>query len=124
VWFRHFDWNGTAFAQQGPKKIGNAPPPRTVAPMGQPYGAISISADGRTVLVGSNYDDQVLAGAAYLWGRGAAGYAADEWVQLGERLTYPALTQPALVGYSVALSGDASQVVVGGEPHGMTKHAW
>jgi hypothetical protein len=77
-----------------------------------------MSADGRTVLVGSNYDDHLLAGAAYLWGRGAAGYAADEWMQLGGRLTYPGLPDPAYVGYSVALSGDASQIAVGGESHG------
>ena len=89
--------------------------------MGQTYSAISMSADGRTVLVGSNYDDQLLAGAAYLWGRGAAGYAADEWVQLGERLTYPALSLPMYAGYSVGLSGDASQMAVGGQQQRTSK---
>jgi len=79
------------------------------------YGSISVSSDGRTVLMGSNYEENIYAGAAYLWGRGAAGFPADEWVQLGDHLSYPAIQPLAMVGFALSISGDASQLAVAGQ---------
>jgi hypothetical protein len=114
VCVRHFEWNGTAFVQQGSKKVGAGPALHTVPPMGNTYSSLAMSSDGRTVMVGSNYDDELMSGATYLWARGVDGYGTDEWVQLGERLAYPTLP-PSFAGYSVGLSGDVSQLAVGGQ---------
>jgi len=115
VCLRHFEWSGTAYAQQGLKKVGRGPalPFDAVGT----YGSIRVSSDGLTVLVGSNFEENSAAGSAYLWGRGAAGFAADEWVQLGDHISYPAIQLMAYTGFAVGLSGDAMQLAVGGHSH-------
>jgi hypothetical protein len=113
---RHFEWTGAAYAQQGLKKVGRGPALSSSA-VGGVYGPISVSSDGRTVLVGSSYEEGIYAGAAYLWGRNVAGFPANEWVQLGDDLSYPAIQSMARTGHAIGLSGDATQIAVGGQLH-------
>jgi len=112
---RHFEWTGAAYAQQGLKKVGGGGPALSSAAVGGVYGPISVSSDGRTVLVGSSYEEGIYAGAAYLWGRNVAGFPVNEWVQLGDDLSYPTIQPMARTGHAIGLSGDATQLAVGGQ---------
>jgi hypothetical protein len=113
---RHFEWTGAAYTQQGLKKVGRGPALSSSA-VGGVYGPISVSSDGRTVLVGSSYEKGSYTGAAYLWGRDAAGVPANDWVQIGDDLSYSAIQPMARTGHAVGLSGDATQIAVGGQWH-------
>jgi FG-GAP repeat/IPT/TIG domain len=69
--------------------------------------SIALSADGETAVVGAPLDANN-SGGVWIFKRSPTG-----WVQQGPKLTGAGQTAGARFGYSVALSGDASTVLVG-----------
>jgi hypothetical protein len=76
------------------------------------FGAVSLSADGGTALIGGGNDDH-LRGAAWVFTR-----RGSSWVQRGRKLTSGEPERDGF-GLSVALSGDGRTAVIGevGDKH-------
>ncbi|HSY52202.1 MAG TPA: WD40 repeat domain-containing protein [Thermoanaerobaculia bacterium] len=95
------------FSQQGPKLVG-------AGALGIPQqgGAVAVSADGNTAIVGGPYSDG-WTGAAWIWTRSAGG----SWTQQGPKLTGSGVAGfGSQQGSSVALSADGNTAIIGG-PH-------
>src|SRR5665213_1480764 len=93
------------FSQQGPKLVGTG----VVGPYGSGQGqSVSLSADGNTAIVGG-YDDNNLAGAAWVWTR-----SGGVWTQQGNKLVGSGVVGYASLGWSVSLSADGNTAIVGG----------
>jgi FG-GAP repeat len=98
-----FTRTGAAWTQQGGKLTGGG------ETGGGEFGSsVTLSADGDTALIGGRGDDGG-AGAAWVFTRSGAA-----WTQQGEKLTGGGETGGGEFGSSVALSADASTVLIGG----------
>jgi hypothetical protein len=72
-------------------------------------GAVAISADGHTAIVGGNYDDSEI-GAVWIYIR-----SGNNWVQQGTKLVGTGVVAPRSdQGASVAISADGNTAIVGG----------
>jgi hypothetical protein len=99
-----FTRSGTTWSQQGPKLL-----PTGAAPGSELFGiAVSLSDNGNTALIGANADNTNL-GAAYVFTR-----SGTTWTQYGNKLTPTGNMGSDLFGQSLAISGDASTILVGG----------
>ena len=90
------------FTQQGSKLTGND----AISPSGQ-GGAVALSADGNTAIVGG-YTDNAGAGAVWIYTRIGGG-----WSQQGSKLVGNDAAGTAEQGWSVALSADGNTALVG-----------
>jgi hypothetical protein len=106
-----FGSDGCVWTQLGPKLVGTG----GTTQAWQGY-SVSLSADGNTVVVGGNSDDN-LAGAAWVYT-----YAGSAWVQQA-RLVGTQASGAAKQGNSVSLSADASVITVGGSGDDSNKGA-
>ncbi|HUK13835.1 MAG TPA: PKD domain-containing protein, partial [Thermoanaerobaculaceae bacterium] len=91
------------FVQQGGKLVGSG----ATDPAWQ-GGAVAVSSDGNTAIVGGYLDNQS-AGGAWIFGR-----TAGVWSQQGTKLVGTSPTGSAAQGYAVAISGDGNTAIVGG----------
>jgi len=91
------------FAQQGVKLVGSG----AAAPSLQ-GDAISLSADGNTVIIGGRQDNGYI-GAAWIWVR-----SDGVWSQQGPKLVGSGGTANSQQGCSVGLSADGNTAIVGG----------
>lgn len=91
------------FSQQGPKLIGTGAEGRT-----QQGGAVSMSADGNTAIVGAPEDDGGR-GAAWIWTR-----SGGVWTQQGPKLVGSGAVGNAFQGWAASLSADGNTAIVGG----------
>lgn len=95
--------SGGKWKQQGPKLIGTG----STGNAHQGW-AVSISADGNTILVGG-YGDNGFKGAAWVFVRNNG-----VWLQQGEKLVGTGAIGSALQGVSVSLSADGNTAIIGG----------
>ena len=96
------------FVQQGAKLVGADAAGRALQ-----GGAVAVSADGNTALVGGAFDNggaDVGVGAAWVFTRDSSG----QWSQQGPKLVGSDATGAAGQGTSVALSSDGNTALVGG----------
>jgi hypothetical protein len=91
------------YTQQGSKLVGTG----AVNPADQ-GGAVAISADGNTAIVGA-YSDSSNAGAAWVYTR-----SGGVWSQQGSKLVGAGAAGPAYQGVSAAISADGNTAMVGG----------
>jgi hypothetical protein len=78
--------------------------------------SVAVSADGSTALVGCPFDDATSEyGAAFAFTRSGA-----TWSQQGGKLVGNSLSPGAWLGWSVALSGNGTTALVGGNPESST----
>ncbi len=83
-------------------------------------GAVALSADGNTALIGI-YGDNSDAGAAAVFTRDSNG----NWTQQGNKLVGSGAVVPSRQGQSVALSADGNTALIGGpSDHGSAGAAW
>ena len=98
-----FTRSGRVWTKQGPK----------LTPTGSVWashfgGAVALSADGETALIGAYRDAQYI-GAAYAFVR-----VGEQWVQQGPKIVVPSVPGPAqYFGRAVALSADGNTALVG-----------
>jgi hypothetical protein len=104
VWM--FVRNGGEWSQQGPKLVGTG----AVGKASQ-GGAVAISADGNTAIVGGSSDDDVV-GAVWVFTRSDSGIG--EWTQQGPKLVGAGAVGNARQGAAVAISADGNTAIVGG----------
>ena len=99
-----FTRSGTTWTQQGPKLVGSGA-------VGHAYQgtSVALSSDGNTALVGGPGDNGYV-GAAWVFTR-----SGTTWTQQGSKLVGTGAGGTADQGYSVALSGDGSTALVGGD---------
>jgi hypothetical protein len=98
-----FTRSGTTWTQQGSKLVGTGA--TTSARQG---GAVVLSADGNTALVGG-YGDDSSVGAVWVFTRDGS-----TWSQQGSKLVGTGGVGGSLQGYSLALSADGNTALVGG----------
>jgi hypothetical protein len=91
------------FTQQGSKLVGTG----AVNPADQ-GGAVAISADGNTAIVGGHYDNSNV-GAAWVYTR-----SGGVWSQQGGKLVGTGAVGAAWQGVSAAISADGNTALVGG----------
>jgi len=100
-----FTRSGASWTQQGNKLVGTA----AVGPLVQEGYAIALSADGNTLAVGGQQDNNNV-GATWVFTRSGA-----TWTQQGDKLVGTgAVGTPAFQGTSVALSANGNTLIVGG----------
>jgi hypothetical protein len=109
-----FTRSGGIWTQQGDRLVGSG----AVGAAGQ--GAVALSADGNTAIVGGPGDNPDIdgngVGAAWVFTR-----SGGVWTQQGSKLVGSDAVGPPGLGYSVALSADGNTAIVGGpfdEPEG------
>jgi Secretion system C-terminal sorting domain/FG-GAP repeat len=95
--------SGGKWKQQGSKLIGTGSPGNALQ-----GGAVSISADGNTVLVGG-HGDNGFKGAAWVFVR-----SNGIWQQQGEKLVGTGAVGSSLQGISVSLSANGNTAIIGG----------
>lgn len=100
-----FTREGATWAQQGPKLTGGEE-------QGEPHfgGAVALSGDGQTALIGGPGDDEYV-GAAWVFTRTPEG---STWAQQGHKLVAGDEQGAGHLGVSVALSSDGNTALVGG----------
>eukprot|EP01136_Pigoraptor_vietnamica_P022444 Opistho-1_new@73603 len=98
-----FSFDGTNWNQQGNKLVGSG---YSFQP--KQGSAVSISADGNTVIIGGKYDN-VYTGAAWIFTR-----TGSSWSQQGNKLVGSAYIGQPQQGFSVSISGDGNTALVGG----------
>jgi hypothetical protein len=98
-----FTRSGSTWTQQGNKLIGTG----AVGPASQGT-AVALSGDGNTAVIGGLLDNSE-AGATWVFTR-----TSGAWNQLGNKLAGSGATGAAGQGRAVAISTDASTVIVGG----------
>jgi len=97
-----FTRGGSVWTQQGSKLVG------TGAVGAAAQGSVALSADGSTAIVGG-FGDNSQRGSAWVFTR-----SGGVWTQQGSKLVGTGAVLAARQGFSVALSGDANTVLVGG----------
>lgn len=97
--------SATSFLQEGPKLVGAGP---TGTPL---QGAVAISADGNTAIVGG-WGDAGGAGAAWVFVRSNGGWAQQGGKLIGTGAVGPG---PSGQGLFVALSADGDTAILGGQ---------
>ena len=99
-----FTRSGTTWTQQGPMLVGSGA-------VGHAYQgtSVALSSDGNTALVGGQ-GDNLFVGAAWVFTR-----SGTTWTQQGSKLVGTGAGGTVDQGYSVALSGDGSTALVGGD---------
>ncbi|MGA9405977.1 MAG: LamG-like jellyroll fold domain-containing protein [Bacteroidota bacterium] len=97
-----FTRSDSVWTQQGGKLVG------TAATSAQQGASIRLSSDGNTAIIGGPYDNSG-SGAAWIFSR-----SEGTWTQNGGKLYGGGAVGAANQGYSVAISGDDSVVIVGG----------
>ncbi|MBS0152379.1 MAG: IPT/TIG domain-containing protein [Nitrospira sp.] len=105
---------GTTWAQQGQKLVG-------LGATGQASqgGAVAVSADGTTAVIGGPGDNGGI-GAAWVFTR-----TGTTWTQQGPKLVGTGAAGQASQGFSVAVSADGSTSVIGGPgDNGFTGAGW
>ena len=105
--------SGGVWSQQGSKLIGTG-----AAGAAQQGRAVSISADGNTVVVGGPDDDSSV-GAAWVFTRSRFG-----WFQEGGKLVGTGAGSSASQGMAVAISADGNTAVIGGPEDAPIGAAW
>jgi hypothetical protein len=98
VWTR----SGGVWTQQGSKLVGNG----AVGEASQGW-SVALSGDGNTAIVGG-FSDDFYFGAAWVWTR-----SGGVWTQQGSKLVGTDAVGGAAPGYSVAICGDATTILVG-----------
>jgi len=109
-----FTREGEAWSQQGPKLTGGGE-------VGEGHFAfsVSLSEDGNTALIGGGGDNGEV-GAAWVFTR-----SGSTWEQQGEKLTGSGEIGKGHFGFSVALSGDGDNALIGGlADNGEVGAAW
>ncbi|MCA6471813.1 MAG: IPT/TIG domain-containing protein, partial [Chitinophagaceae bacterium] len=101
VWV--FARSGDSWVQQGNKLVGSG-----AVGNAQQGWKLSISADGNTMIIGGNADDNSK-GAAWVFTR-----SSDIWSQQGNKLVGSGAIGNASQGRSVALSADGNTAIIGG----------
>ncbi|MFN5424579.1 MAG: beta strand repeat-containing protein, partial [Bacteroidota bacterium] len=101
VWV--FARSGDSWVQQGNKLVGSG-----AVGNAQQGWKLSISADGNTMIIGGNADDNSK-GAAWVFTR-----SSDIWSQQGNKLVGSGSIGNASQGRSVALSADGNTAIIGG----------
>ena len=97
---------GGVWTQQGTKLVGSG---AIVSPNGSAQGgAVSVSADGNTAIVGVELDNGSV-GAAWIWTRNGG-----VWTQQGAKLVGSGAVGAAHQGGSVSLSADGNTAIIGG----------
>ncbi|MBK9401808.1 MAG: IPT/TIG domain-containing protein [Bacteroidetes bacterium] len=110
VWTR----SGAIWSQQGNKLIGTG----NIGAANQGW-AVSISADGNTIIAGGNGDNGGM-GAVWVWVR-----SGSLWTQQGTKLVGTGSLGMTLQGSAVSLSADGNTAIVGGYfDDGETGAAW
>jgi hypothetical protein len=99
-----FTRSGTVWSQQGNKLVGTG-----AAGIAHQGTSVSLSGDGNIVISGGNNDNN-FAGASWAFTR-----TGGVWSQLGNKLVGTGAVGNAWQGTSVALSGDGSTAIVGGD---------
>ncbi|MEO8398650.1 MAG: T9SS type A sorting domain-containing protein [Ignavibacteriaceae bacterium] len=94
---------GNTWTQQGPKLVGS----KAIGNAGQ-GGAVDISKDGNTVIIGGG-GDNTKAGAAWVFTR-----IGNTWTQLGSKFYGKGAVGNAQQGVSVKLSADGNTAIIGG----------
>ena len=115
-----FARNGGAWAQQGPKLVGNDATGPYVAVVG---GSVALSEDGNTAILGG-MNDNTFFGAAWVFTR-----SGNTWAQQGSKLVGTGAVRNTSgyveQGKSVALSGDGNTAMIGGPcDNGNVGAAW
>ena len=105
VWI--FIRSGTVWSQQGTKLVGTGVVNVTGHQSYQGF-SVGISADGNTVIVGGEYDNNTV-GAAWIFAR-----SGGVWTQQGSKLVGAGYSGQSYQGCSVAISGDGNTAIVGG----------
>ncbi len=96
--------SGVVWSQQGNKLVGTGDTGTTIY-----QGiAVSISADGNTIVVGGQMENSG-AGAVWVYSR-----SGGVWSQSGNKLLGSGTSGSANLGHSVAISSDASTIIAGG----------
>jgi antibiotic biosynthesis monooxygenase (ABM) superfamily enzyme len=98
-----FTRSGDVWTQQGSKLVGSGAVGKAVQGV-----SVSLSADGKTAIVGGTRDN-LGTGAAWIYTR-----SGDLWIQQGSKLVGADAVDSAYQGYTVALSADGNTAVVGG----------
>ena len=98
-----FTRSNRVWRQVGSKRVGTG-----ATGAAQQGTAIALSADGTILAVGGPADNTNI-GATWIFR-----YSANDWTQVGSKLVGTGNTGQCRQGYSVALSADASTLVVGG----------
>jgi hypothetical protein len=99
-----FTRSGGVWTQQGNKLAGTD----AIAPALQGY-SVALSGDGNTAFVGGPYDNSYI-GAAWAYAR-----SGGVWTRQGNKLVGTGASGNAVQGISVALSGDGSTAIIGGD---------
>ena len=109
-----YTWNGSTWNQQGNKLFGSGS--TGTAFQG---GAVSLSANGNTAIVGGAFDNNQL-GATWIFTR-----TSNTWSQQGNKLvgTVSSNLQGVNQGASVALSADGNTAIIGGRGDNNNKGA-
>jgi hypothetical protein len=108
VWI--FTRSGTSWSPQGNKLVGSG----AVGPVPEQQGfSVSLSADGNTLAVGGNGDDNQT-GAVWIWTR-----SGGVWSQQGSKLVGSGSSPGTQQGFSVSLSSDGNTVAFGGTESGV-----
>ena len=109
VWTR----TGGTWSQQGTKLVGSG----VSGFFAEQGGAVSMSADASTVIVGGSSDNGGV-GAAWVWTR-----VAGTWVQQGQKLVGSGAVGNAVQGLSVSISANGNTAIIGGPSDNTTPGA-
>ncbi len=99
-----FTRSGTTWSQQGSKLVGTG----SVGSSPSQGNSVTISADGNTAMIGGNYDDGNN-GATWVFTR-----TGNTWSQRGNKLMGTGSTGAAQQGYSVCISANGNNAIIGG----------
>jgi hypothetical protein len=109
-----FTRSGSTWTQQGPKLVGTG-----AVGAAEQGASVALSGDGNTALIGGRRDNNGI-GASWVFGR-----SGSTWTQQGPKLVGAGVTGNSFQGESVALSGDGSSALVGGNgDNGGTGATW
>lgn len=102
------------WTQQGPKLLGTG-----ASGAASQGGAVALSADGNTAVVGGNSDGNQV-GAVWIWTR-----SGGVWSQQGSKLVGSGAVGASNQGFAVAISADGNTVLAGGlGDNGFVGAAW
>jgi FG-GAP repeat protein len=99
-----FTRSGSVWTQQGGKLVGSS----AVGPAAQGF-SVALSADGNTAIVGGDFDNNFVTGAAWIFTR-----SGGAWSQQGPKLVGNGGVGTPNQGKGVALSADGTIAIVGG----------